>query len=239
MNDINKCLNSFNTLQRTYNFNFLIKSRTFILITVLCLSNALFGQKETINTVPDSSKYNLGFQVTYITNSEMYFNDGALFATSFNLNFEKHLFQFGPLWWFDKNEPTNTFRGVIFSYQFFPLKTNRTLNFYFLYDLVYSFEKTSWESEMQFNPPHPSNELFHVYSSTRWNSLINQIGYGFRVNVFKGLYIDQNFSLGLEVYKYESENIVPADPSLSTTYRSSGHDTNMFLKLGIGYSWNK
>lgn len=201
------------------------------------MSYVIQGQEEVKQPISKEAKLKFGVQVSYINDGELYFNDGAEFASSVTFRYKKHLAQIGPIWWFDKNKDVDVFRGLIISYQFFPKELSKTLNFYFLYDLSYTFENGEMQSKAHFYPTHPINEIYNINTSTSWQTLSNHVGYGFRVNVFKGLYIDQNFSLGIEIHRYTSENEVVEDPSLSYNFKSSGHGTNMFLKLGIGYNF--
>ncbi len=180
-----------------------------------------------------------GCQANYFNNFDLNFKAGIGFSTSVLLKKQNHTFAIGPMWWIDKNYEVNTFRGGIFSYQYFPNKHNKRIHFYFIYDLAYTFEKSGWDRNMRYGP----NTYYNVSYKTSWHSLKNQLGYGFNVNIYKGLYLTQGMSIGVEYYNTNSETKVKENPSLSSTYSSgnifSGSGTSSFLKLGIGYNYEK
>lgn len=190
--------------------------------------------------IPVAKKGHLkwGLQANYFNNFDLNFKAGVLLSTSVTAQKNKSQFAIGPMWWADNNYKADIFRGAIFSYQYSPFVTNSKINFYFIYDLVYTYQKTGWDKSVQYG-----NTYYNVSYKTNWHSLKNQVGYGFNVNLYKGLYITQSMSIGIEYYNTGSKTEVKDNPSLSNTYSSgnifSGSGTSSFLKFGIGYNFEK
>ena len=151
---------------------------------------------------------------------------------------KKHYVHLGPLWWLDKIKNVNVFRGFNISYEFFPFKKNKLINFYFLYDFIFLYENNSWNTTMRFYPQKPITDEYEVDIQTKWRSFKNQLGYGFNLSIYKGLYLNQSFSIGLELYDYQSTSTVPEAMELSSSYSNSGSGTSNYLKIGLGYIFN-
>jgi len=204
------------------------------------MSLALLAHSQTdssLSNTKNGNKPTLGLNISYFTEPDLYFNDGFAFPTLVSLNNEKYSLLLGPVWWIDKNENVSLFRGGMISYRYFAHKPNKYLNFFFIYDLVYLYEKTEIATQMHFYPQLPVNQIYNATNTIRWHSLINQVGYGFKVNIYDGFYINQSFSLGIEFYGYRSETDVVEDPSLSSEYSSGGNGTSSFLTIGFGYTF--
>jgi hypothetical protein len=204
----------------------------YLLIALGLMAEALRAQEDSIH-----SKGSLGLGISYLANTELYFNDGHLLSTVAIYRKQKSYFHIGPLWWIDKNERDQAFRGVNFSYGYFPMNDHRVLNFYFTYDLYYQYEKHTWHTQLQFYPERPLNDYYSATIETKWFSFRNQLGYGINIILFKGLYLSQSFSIGIEFYKYRHQTTILRDQSLSSRNSNSGNGTSSYLKFGLGYSF--
>ena len=191
----------------------------------------------TISSTENKSKPSFGLNLSYFTPPDLYFNNGFAFPTQLSLNTPKYTLLLGPVWWIDKNSDVSVFRGGMISGRYFSHKLGKRLNFYFLYDLVYLYENTEWATQMHFYPQLPVNQTYDATLTTKWRSVSNQFGYGFRINIYEGFYINQSFSIGIEFYSYQSETDIIEDPSLSSEHASGGNGTSSFLKIGFGYDF--
>ena len=214
--------------------------KKLIVIFILAFSNFTGYSHSDTTSKEGANRLTFGTNISYFTALELYFNDGFAFATSFVIIKQKHSLFIGPVWWFDKNQDVSMFRGGMVSYQYFPRKDRGRINFFFIYDLVYTSEKNQWDTLMHFYPMLPINQVYDVTVTTKWQSMINQVGYGFNLNIYKGFYLNQSFSLGIEFYNYKSKADVKDDPGLSSEYSTgsifSGSNANSVLKIGFGYN---
>jgi hypothetical protein len=212
-----------------------------ILINIFVLSCLFsFAQSDSISiSKKESNKMTFGANILYFVNFDLSFKDGFLFATSAVIKNDKQSISIAPLWWIDKNKSTNFYKGGMLSYQFYPNGNRKSINFYFIYDLLYTFEKNEWERNMEYFP----NQFYNVSFKSISNSMKNQVGYGFNINICRGFYINQSMSFGVEFYNYISKTIVKDNPSLSSEYSSgnlfSHTNASSFLKIGIGYNFKK
>lgn len=196
-----------------------------------------FSQIDSLKGSTENKKYNPGFVISILNDPDFSFKDGITLSTVLSLKSKKSLMQIGPLLWFDKNRNANFIKGGIFSYYYFPYK-ERNFNFYFIYDFAYVCKTDNWSREMKYDPISSSI----VDYKSKWQSLKNQIGYGFIINIYKKIYINQSFSIGGEFYNYQSETIVRDNPDFSNEYKSgnifSKFEPCYFIKTGIGYNIN-
>jgi len=193
--------------------------RLIAIFILAFLSFPGYSQSDTTNK-QKANRLTFGTNISYFTDPDLYFNDGFAFTTSLAINKQKHSISIGPVWWFDKNQDVSIFRGGMASYQYFLNKNQKRINFYFIYDLAYTYEKNQWDTLMHFYPVLPINQTYDVTVTTKWQSVINQFGYGFNLNIYKGFYLNQSFSLGIEFYNYKSNQDVKDDTSLSSEYKS-------------------
>jgi len=212
--------------------------KIILIISIFCLALLAHSQTDTaISNNESGSKLAFGVNISYFTAPELYFNDGFAFTSSLSVNKNKHTLLLAPVWWIDKNEDVSVFRGGLLAYQYFPHKPRKRINFYFIYDLAYLYEKKEWDTQIHFYPQKPINQVYNAIVTTKWRALVNQFGYGFNLRLFKGLYLNQSFSIGMEFYSYKSETDVKEDSSLSSEYASGGNGASSFLKIGFGYNF--
>lgn len=193
-------------------------------------------------TQPDSSNKrhtSYGCNISHLTNFDLNYTDGFSFITTAKINKPNYSASIGPVWWIDRNNSVNFFRGGMFTIEYYPNKTDRRVNFYFINDLSYTFEKYSWNRYMK---TINYTDYYNVEFKSIWQALQEQIGYGFNVKIYKGLYINQSMTIGFEFHNYKSKTTVAEDPSLSSEYSTgnifSGSATKGYLKIGIGYNYN-
>ena len=195
-----------------------------------------FSQTDSLKRNLENKKNNFVFSISVLNDPDLSIKDGITLSTVISLKSNKNLFQIGPLWWFDQNRDVNFLKGGIFSYNYFPFKENN-LNFYFIYDFAYVYKTDNWSKEMKYNPVSSSI----VDYKSKWQSLKNQIGYGFIIKIYKRIYFNQSFSIGGEFYNYKSKTIVRENSDYSNEYKSgnifSKFESSYFIKTGIGYSF--
>lgn len=208
-----------------------------LLLTTLFLLTILAGFAQSDSIL--NKKITFGANISYYQNFDLNFKDGFLFSTALEIKKTKHSLSLAPVWWIDKNIDVNFFKGGLLSYKFFTIKKQKYLNFYFIYDLMFTFEKNDWERNMLYL----TNQYFDVSFKSTWHSLKNQIGYGFNINIYKGFYINQGMSFGAEFYNYSSKTDVKDSPDLSSEYSSGNIFSNLkassYLKIGVGYNFEK
>ena len=208
---------------------------TFLLIFFSIVQFA-FPQTDSISTKKNAPiKLTYGFAFCYLPSTDLNQVTGNTYSTSGVINISQHCILIGPLWWTDQFKQSNIFRGGILSYQYYPHDKNSKINFYFIYDMLYNFENDEWTKNMQFD----ANNYYDVKFNGFWQSMKTMIGYGFNVKVYKGFYISNSISIGVEFYNYSSKTIVSGAPNLSSTYSSGNifQDSRScgMIKLGIGY----
>jgi hypothetical protein len=218
-----------------------LKNLRLILIYMFLFTNLSgFAQSDSVSIIKkENKKMTLGANISYFINFDLSFKDGFSFTTAAVLIKANHLISIAPVWWIDKNRNANFFKGGMLSYQFFPNKNRKRINFYFIYDLVFTFEKNEWEKNLEYNP----QQYYDVSFKSIWHSLKNQAGYGFNINICKGFYINQSMSVGIEYYNYTSKTDVKGNPNLTSKYSSGNIFSNSgacsFLKIGVGYNFEK
>ncbi|OFX34141.1 MAG: hypothetical protein A2X08_03580 [Bacteroidetes bacterium GWA2_32_17] len=214
----------------------MLNKHILLIFLLIGFSFYSFSQTDSLKSNIENKKKYLVFNISVLNDPDLSIKDGITLSTVISLKSNKNLFQIGPLWWFDQNRNANFFKGGIFSYNYFPFKENR-LNFYFILDFAYVYKNDIWSKEMKYNPISSSI----VDYKSKWQSLKNQIGYGFIIKIYKRIYINQSFSIGGEFYNYKSKTIVRENADYSNEYKSgnifSKFESSYFIKTGIGYSF--
>jgi len=207
-----------------------------LILFLIGLSFFSFSQADSLKRNTENKKNHLAVNISILNDPDFSFKNGVTLSTVFSLKINKSLIQIGPLWWFDKNRNANFLKGGIFSYYYFPFK-ERNLNFYFIYDFAYVYKTDKWSKEMKYNP----TSFSVIDYKSKWQSLKNQIGYGFMINIYKGMYINQSISFGGEFYNYHSKTIVRENSDFSNEYKSgsifSKFESSYFIKTGIEYNF--
>lgn len=197
-------------------------------------------QPDTVHTDKENVII-FGFNAAHLVEPDFFYKDGVVFTTSLTLSLKQHFISAGPIWWFDKNRDVSIFRGGIISYHYYPCPSKKNINFHFLYDLTYTYEKQQWDTLMDFYPELSKSQTYNATVNIRWQSLANQVGYGFTLNIYNGFYLNQSFSFGIEFYNYRSKTEVHDAPVLSGEYTTgsifSRSNASSFLKIGIGYQF--
>jgi len=153
-----------------------------------------FSQTDSLKRNLENKKNNFVFSISVLNDPDLSIKDGITLSTVISLKSNKNLFQIGPLWWFDQNRDVNFLKGGIFSYNYFPFKENN-LNFYFIYDFAYVYKTDNWSKEMKYNPVSSSI----VDYKSKWQSLKNQIGYGFIIKIYKRILFFLNLACYLAI----------------------------------------
>lgn len=202
----------------------------FSFVIIFSITNPTFSQSEG-----STKKFKYGINSSLLFNSDLYFNDGLLFSSCFTIDKGRHSIETGPLWWKDKLDDSSPFRGVIVTYKYDPFVINKNLQFYVLLDLLYTFERNRYTEQINFYPDIPKNEEYTAEIDLFWNKLATQIGYGISYKVYKGFYLFQSFSLGIEFFNYQNSTQIQENSSLSYTYSNNESGTSHILKIGLGY----
>ncbi len=220
---------------------YILKNLSLIVMNIFLLTNmSSFAQSDSVSILKkENKKITFSANSSYLMNFDLSFKDGFSFITAAVIKKANHNLSIAPVWWIDKNRNGNIFKGGMLSYRFFPSRNRKCLNFYFIYDLMFTFEKNEWEKNMEYIP----KQYYDVSFKSRWHSLKNQVGYGFNINIYKGFYFNQSMSIGIEFYNYTSKTDVKDNPSLSSEYSSgnifSDSNASSLLMIGIGYNFEK
>ncbi len=192
-----------------------------------------YSQDDTPGKTENKLKF--GVNVSAMPDLSFEFKNGVHLSTQFIASKNKISILFGPVWWVYKNKDTNKFKGGSISLRYFPQKMSRTLNFYFMYDLDYFLQTNEWSRYMQYTP----SVSYNVDFKSKIQTLRNQVGYGFILKLYKGLFFTQSLSFGMDCYNYNSTTTVIENPSLSENYSSGNIFSNTHasstLKAGIEF----
>ncbi|NTW32378.1 MAG: hypothetical protein HGB12_07105 [Bacteroidetes bacterium] len=180
------------------------------------------------DTIKQNSK--LGFSFAYLTYSNNDFFGEEYYIPSITFNYRKSCFSLGPILYPDGNKITDfSYPGIQFIYQINPFKEHKFLNFYFQYSLGYYREKNDWTYK---DLDWPDTNYIDVREHDLNISIDNMIGYGIKLKICKGLYIYQNFSMGIvwqnRKYKSEFPNKIRSGNNTDT------ERANLFI-AGLGY----
>jgi hypothetical protein len=154
------------------------------------------------------------------------------FFPSLTVSSGKHVVFAGPsLVYYDQYHPRGLW-GAQAGYRLFPNKHYKRFNLFFEYNvnfvkgkLIDNYRSFGW---------------FNTESIRTINlvALDNYFGFGFRINLFKNLYLSSNIGFDLGFYKEEYSYEYPN----GAKWGSSGHlrlrnlsDRNKIFKIGIGY----
>lgn len=150
-----------------------------------------------------------------------------------------HTFRLAPIFQLYTTEARNSpdaiqFTGISASYKL-GCKTPRPyLNFFFKYDMTFqSFENDWTASQFDFKSGRYED---YDYESEEFFSA-QTLGYGFSVNLWKGLYIQQAISAGVRISKIKGETETSGAPE-NEPYDFRGYDDIGFIwkaSLTLGY----
>jgi len=181
------------------------------------------------------SKYRPELGISYLYGFDMNTVNGNAILTSAAIRTTKNSFQIGALWWLDHYKSENTFRGMLGSYKYYPSGNNGKINFSFVGDLIYSYEKNQWAKFIQYDNAH----FYHIDYKGKWNSLQTLVGYGVNIKLYKSLFFTNSMTIGLEFYNYSSTTNIEEAPQLSTNYKSGSifkdSRKNGMMRIGLSY----
>lgn len=173
--------------------------------------------------------------VLYFYGLDMNTVSGTSFTTAAIIKMSGHSLLLGPVWWLNSFKDANKFRGVLCSYRYSPDKTMRLIHFYFIGDLIYSYEKYEWAKYLKYD----ANNYYNIEYKEKWQSLQILGGYGVDIKLYKGFYVSNSMSVGIEFYNYRSHTNVIDVPALSSSYVTGNIFTDSrkstLMKVGIGY----
>ncbi len=202
--------------------------KLLIVIVLVCYSLIVFSQEDTnhikfaatITSLPD-----LSFNIT----------NGMYLTTQGTIIKNQSLFSLGPVWWIYNNKQGVKFWGVLGSYHYSPRMISKSFKFYFLADIAYFHQTNGYNQSMEYMPT--------VYYDVDFKSTIQTIrlhaGLGFKLKVFKNLFLNQGLCTGMDLYNYTSETNVSGHPELNGKYSNGSIFNNMLhsnaFKTGLEY----
>lgn len=192
---------------------------TFILLLMLSGTGMVAQQKAE----PFLKKFNYGITLSSSSAGPQYLNPG------FEINRKQHSLIIGPSVESDWSSPR--LGGAHITYQFNPFPEHKRVNFYFFVNTMYSQKNYRLTSHQYY----PSSGFASYDGKMNISNLSSSIGYGVKINLFKGLYINSSVGIGTGwsnvKYKYDNAG--------STQTGFKRFDGLLFYQLGLGYSFNR
>jgi hypothetical protein len=208
-----------------------MKRATVLLITLL-LSFSLYAQTDTIK----SKKFKIRYGVNVSYNFTRYITEAI--SPCFELRVGNQNFMIGPLVYVNRESPHLKYSrtGVNYSYKIFPNPTSRIFNFYFLYNFQFAMDRKK-ENVDYYN--YSNIHLIGSITRTEY-SITNCIGYGYKMRIVKGFYLNNSIGVGIGLFRNDSRADYPDVPSASHYDKGSmfgyGQPT-IFANLGFGYDF--
>ena len=177
--------------------------RDLLICSFFCFAFNSLAQQDT---VLNKKKCYYGINISQILPIEIQniFEDGVAVIPSLNIIKNKHKFFIGPVIYPENfhhsakiNNHPKLIEGLSILYQFFPLPGNKLLNFYYSYDFRIDYDY----------------------------GVVNEVGYGFRLNFLKNTYVNNSFTIGT----YSDGGAV---------FDFYNADLSATLKFGVGYIFN-
>ncbi len=169
-------------------------------------------------------KLNFGANLSFTYASEM--NDLFL-CPGIEINYKKHTLIVGPTFNFDHNQKVE---GLKIDYQLNPVSESKHIAFYIQFD-----------NQLNINTSHylysywSGQKKIEVRSSARKTQVLNTIGYGIKLKLINGFYINQSVGIGVLSLKQDDRSDKPG-----FTHQSyMGAEPVIYVKLGIGYLLHK
>lgn len=181
-------------------------------IFLTSLATLSFAQKDTV------TERQSGINITSSISGYAY---GINLNPNFTYRLHRHVLSIGPSillfqGYFDGDNVVAKLTGAQAVYQFYPNPKQNTINFFFQYDCIYQHfvdKGISWKNVD--------------------NTLEQYLGYGFKINFSRHLYLNQSMGLGLN---YSHRKTV-FDSRFANTDKKYAELSGIF-KFGIGYQFN-
>jgi hypothetical protein len=197
--------------------------RQVILVTFCSILSSVYGQDST-------KKIQLGIDVSWGINI---IGTGNYFP-GITLSGNKHCVFAGPMivYYADPGQRSPLI-GLQAGYQVYPNGRKNRFNLFFEYDFNYLNAKITNE----FSGPNSNPNGGVKRRTIAFYSLCNYLSYGFRLNIFKGLYFKTNGGVGLgwsqKDFIYEYWNGSVSENNKVPAYFAVG----AILKVGFGYDF--
>jgi hypothetical protein len=202
-------------------------------MTIVCIliGASLYAQTDSLKSVSRKLKY--GVNVSYNLTPYIY----EALTPSLVMIKERHSFLIGPRVFISRSSPHYkwTRLGLEYTYKIFPNPTSRRFNFYFLFD----FDIVMYRSKENVDYYLYSVHYVGTRTSTRY-SITNNIGYGFKMTIFKGLYLNHSIGAGIGLFRDDDALDIPDNPTAS--YSNKGNiisygTPSILLNVGLGYDF--
>jgi hypothetical protein len=190
----------------------------------------------TLSLQAQGFNYSVDAQTEY-NKVESFFRQEKQFG--FSMAKQGHRIRVAPIFQIYTTEARDNIRGFEFtgistSYIYECGSHVSFLNFFFKYEGTYQSFENSW-SATQFNLKSQQYQNYSFESVEFFSA--QTLGYGFSVNLYKGLYIQNSIAAGIRLSKLKGENESASDPS-SVVYDFRGYDDFGFhwkAAFAIGY----
>jgi hypothetical protein len=181
--------------------------------------------QDTSNNLRHKLKF--GFSISYLGTWERGYLDHEYLVPALTLNFKKSTFSLGPkfeLYGFGDLNIDNP--GILFSYKIDPFKEHRFFDFYIQYTQGFSRNKHSYIEYLR-----DDTTIIKVPTECTSTYVENIIGYGIKLNIFKGLYFYQSSGIGIE---WNKDKYIYGSPKI---YSKIATFTNLtsHMMAGVGY----
>lgn len=198
--------------------------RNYFCMLITCLITQLLPAQS--DSVQKERQFGV-VTTTSLTNYQSLFTTGIL--ATYRIN--KHQLEFGPkIFLFDRDYYDRQL-GTEFNYRYYPNTVHNRFNLFFLFntDYINVYKISNYQQYI-----YDSNQYVNVNQKSNQNNIALNAGYGFHVNLFKGLYIGNNVGAGIIL---ENNKVVrnSEEPSINSTRRYKNVDLSFLLTVSLGY----
>lgn len=209
---------------------------TIFLLLLLVAPGQLFAQRDSTGQFPK-----IGVDNSY---TGMAYTESAVYGFQLTYTTLKHGFAIGPHIYnhdlFEGQDEWGRF-GVAFTYQFFPIRSNRLFSPFAFYDLNYQYIRSS---RNELIPLEDGTGSYLAVRQVTSNSIAHHFGIGVRSNFYRGLFA--HLSLGAGVATYGNSTHLRSLQSSFQDVREpehpfSNHELALMFRIGIAYqiSWRE
>jgi hypothetical protein len=194
----------------------------------------LFNQFIQINaqTNDSTSKSSFGINTSFIAEGSD--NGGIFFSPTLVYNYNHQTFIIGPA--FSLDDAYSGY-GLEFTYKIIT-NPGKVFNFFFFNHFTFHY---LYRNQTSYFEVYPANGTYTIESGNYWDKdyqFNDEIGYGFNLKIFKGLYLNQYIGIGISNEKQEQGFNDNTNPSNSYVNHGSYElNASLFVNLGIGYNF--
>lgn len=204
-----------------------------IIAAWIVLISSTFGFAQKTDSTHFENK--LGVNFTY---SGLSVIESAVGSFHFTYTMKKHAVSLGlPLIFQGLFPGQNEWErdGLTFTYQYFPLRSNRLFSPFVFYGLHYSYSKSSRTVVLK---TEDGNDRYGAVREATYNGLAHHFGVGVRCNFYKGLFLNLSVGAGPASFgqsvKLRSLQSDFADQNMPEN-PFSHYETALMFRIGIAY----